>query len=392
MGNKNTLPLSTRLLSNIFYSPCGCWYWTGDKDKLGYGRIITVDEDKRKCLKTHRISYQLHKGPIPEGLFVCHTCDNRLCVNPDHLYAGTHTDNMRDMFARNRRRSYKGTGNHKCRVTEDQVRNIKGLRSIGLTTRLISECRKISRRTVNSIAYGDTWTHIIILLMMTVAFMSSCTEEVIRIEKEYIHKTDTVDRFIDRYFAGVDTVEIPVVVDVPVQSRDQQDSIITIVEHDTIWMTRVDTVWITTTTTNYDTIMVRERTYGDTLIQYIFQRGAFGLPTELEEQYGEFFAEVDRRGISYSGSGSALLIAYKPMDQHLQAYSFDYGNQIGLFINDRLTVDESYAALWRELSRIFLKNEYSPDPNSIMHPFYPSDRVMWSNRGQFPEQVNEFFN
>jgi hypothetical protein len=230
-------------------------------------------------------------------------------------------------------------------------------------------------------------------IFLAVALLAlGCVEtEYIEVEK-IVRDTVKVKEFTDRYFSTTDTVTIPVVVEVPTPVRDAQDSIVIEYVYDTIYVERIDSVFITTTTTVYDTIMVRERTYGDTLIQYIFQRGAFGLPTELEDQYGEFFAEVDRRGISYQGSGSALLIQYKKMDQHLQAYSFDYGNQIGLFINDRLTVDESYAALWRELSRIFLKNEYSPDPNSIMHPFYPSDRVMWSNRGQFPEQVNEFFN
>jgi hypothetical protein len=234
-------------------------------------------------------------------------------------------------------------------------------------------------------------TYFLPLTMGFLLILGGCTEtEYIEVEK-IVRDTVKVKEFTDRYFSTTDTVTIPVVVEVPTPVRNAQDSIVIEYVYDTIYVERIDSVFITTTTTVYDTIMVRERTYGDTLIQYIFQRGAFGLPTELEEQYGEFFAEVDRRGISYSGSGSALLIAYKPMDQHLQAYSFDYGNQIGLFINDRLTVDESYAALWRELSRIFLKNEYSHDPNSIMHPFYPSDRVRWSNRGQFPEQVNEFF-
>lgn len=77
-----------------------CWPWIGRLHKGGYGRFAV---DKRhKGGYAHRQAYELSVGPIPEGLFVCHHCDNRKCVNPKHLYAGTHEDNMRDMVERGR--------------------------------------------------------------------------------------------------------------------------------------------------------------------------------------------------------------------------------------------------------------------------------------------------
>ncbi len=77
----------------------GCWLWTKSLDSQGYGQIFSIP---RRLHRAHRVSWLMHRGPIPDGLFVCHTCDVRNCVNPDHLWLGTNDDNMRDASVKGR--------------------------------------------------------------------------------------------------------------------------------------------------------------------------------------------------------------------------------------------------------------------------------------------------
>ncbi len=76
----------------------GCWIWTGSRGSTGYGQV-SVDSRPRK---SHRVAYELFFGPIPAGMLVCHHCDNRLCVRPDHLFVTDHLGNMRDMREKGR--------------------------------------------------------------------------------------------------------------------------------------------------------------------------------------------------------------------------------------------------------------------------------------------------
>lgn len=78
-----------------------CWYWLGSQSSDGYGMVALR---AYKGLRAHRLSYEIYKGPIPDDLLCCHTCDNILCVNPEHLFLGTTEDNGQDMSKKGRGR------------------------------------------------------------------------------------------------------------------------------------------------------------------------------------------------------------------------------------------------------------------------------------------------
>ena len=96
--------LFTRLITNYKIDPLtDCWEWQLSKNKLGYGFI----RDEQKMRTTHRVSYELHNNTtIPKNLCVCHSCDNRKCINPKHLWLGTRQDNTRDMIRKGRSKFY----------------------------------------------------------------------------------------------------------------------------------------------------------------------------------------------------------------------------------------------------------------------------------------------
>jgi HNH endonuclease len=93
------------LLDNYMPIPeSGCWLWMGTWDRGGYGKISNREAGKKSPVthKAHRIFYAVMVGEIPDGLFVCHKCDARSCLNPAHLFLGTNQDNINDMYAKGR--------------------------------------------------------------------------------------------------------------------------------------------------------------------------------------------------------------------------------------------------------------------------------------------------
>lgn len=148
------LTLEERFFLYVKKGP-GCWQWLSYIDPRGYGRL---NYGGRPMLAS-RVSYLIHYGEIPEGMGVCHKCDNPPCTNPEHLFLGTPADNTADMHAkgRARKRGMKGTEHPLSKLTEADVREIRKSpeKIAALALRF-----NVSRATVHSIVTGKTWTHI----------------------------------------------------------------------------------------------------------------------------------------------------------------------------------------------------------------------------------------
>jgi hypothetical protein len=135
----------------------GCWNCTSHYIKPnGYPLIVY----KGKRITMSRYMYLIHKGNIPKGLEIRHKCDNRKCINPDHLEIGTHSDNMQDMIKRDRRQHQVGIKNPNAKLKESIVIRILKLYKSGLTQKVIANKCNIDPRTVNKIIHKKTWKHI----------------------------------------------------------------------------------------------------------------------------------------------------------------------------------------------------------------------------------------
>lgn len=134
-----------------------CWVWTGAIDKWGYGKFSFFSQGRKCQLVASRFAYTDVKGAIPPGELILHSCDNPTCVNPNHLFAGTHQRNMQEMKARGRAYKPRGLLNCNARLKPRDVLRIRGLLAKGEKPGVISSRFHVSRDTVSSIQTGRSW-------------------------------------------------------------------------------------------------------------------------------------------------------------------------------------------------------------------------------------------
>ena len=135
----------------------GCIEYSGQKNWAGYSRIYV----KGKQITAHRFSYQINIGEIPQGMCVCHTCDNRSCVNPMHLFLGTSKENTQDMMKKGRKSSNVGERNPCSIFTDEQIKFIRQKRLDGISRKEIAKQFNCSIHTVINIDLKRSWRHIL---------------------------------------------------------------------------------------------------------------------------------------------------------------------------------------------------------------------------------------
>jgi hypothetical protein len=131
-----------------------CILWTGSMSDTGYGRICRRINGKQVSTRAHRVVWEKIHGPIPEGMCVCHKCDVRACVNPDHLFLGTKADNNHDMKQKGRYRILHGEDHPNHKITSNDAKTIRQSRA---SQRALSKRFGISKSEIGRIRKGLSW-------------------------------------------------------------------------------------------------------------------------------------------------------------------------------------------------------------------------------------------
>lgn len=132
-----------------------CWPWKRPLTDGGYGQILLFG----RRMWAHRASYIIFKGYIEPKMLVCHSCDNRACCNPDHLFLGTPMDNTRDMILKGRdhKSCQKLENNNGSKLDKNKVVEIRRLGENGLTHKVIAQKFGVARTTISSVLRGENW-------------------------------------------------------------------------------------------------------------------------------------------------------------------------------------------------------------------------------------------
>lgn len=134
----------------------GCHLWTGAHLPKGYGIIKRPGE--RRQFYAHRLAYMIHKGEIPKRIQVCHSCDNPACVNPEHLFLGTSSDNHQDMKTKDRHLYGERNGNAK--LTKRDIIQMRAMQASGIQQNKLALLFGVHPMTVSRIITGKRWAHL----------------------------------------------------------------------------------------------------------------------------------------------------------------------------------------------------------------------------------------
>jgi len=132
-----------------------CWLWTGRLTKGKYGSFYVTDRE----IYVHRYSYELHFGSIPDGLDICHSCDVPNCVNPSHLFAATHRENMADKERKHRGNQPYGEKSGQSKLTQAQVKEIRQKYAEGVSQTELSKIYPVSQVQIFNIVNNKAWVH-----------------------------------------------------------------------------------------------------------------------------------------------------------------------------------------------------------------------------------------
>lgn len=134
----------------------GCWNWKRDINAKRYVKAYYLGHN----IGAHRASWILHKGQIPEGMYVLHKCDNPRCTNPEHLFLGTPLDNMQDKTRKGRSKYLRGSEKCEAKLDEKKIKKIRNLLKLGVTATRIAKDFNVCRQTISDIKRGKTWKHV----------------------------------------------------------------------------------------------------------------------------------------------------------------------------------------------------------------------------------------